>query len=260
MAVYPFFQVDAFTDQALGGNPCAILMNCGELDELTMQALALEMNLSETAFILSASKTDIVVRYFTPAEEIPFAGHPTIATCRALIDFGKLALEDAKTEIKLHIGSLEIPVSIQRRANGQTWITMTQPEPQFLSIHHTEQTAKVFGLLLDDILSGYPIQTVSTGTPQLMIPVRDHAKTFARHFGLPPDTIEDPFTGSATGAMAAYLWQHNLLDERKFIAEQGHWMNRPGRALVEIIGRRDSIQAVKVSGQAVTIARGEINI
>ena len=296
MAVYPFFQVDAFTDQALGGNPCAILMNCGELDELTMQALALEMNLSETAFILSASKTDIVVRYFTPAEEIPFAGHPTIATCRALIDFGKLALEDAKTEIKLHIGSLEIPVSIQRRANGQTWITMTQPQPQFLSIHHTKQTAKVFGLLLDDILPGYPIQTVSTGTPQLMIPVRDHAalkkanmdfsayadlkahsdffsphlfclggvtpdgKTFARHFGLPPDTIEDPFTGSATGAMAAYLWHNNLLDERKFIAEQGHWMNRPGRALVEIIGRRDSIQAVKVSGQAVTIARGEINI
>jgi len=90
--------------------------------------------------------------------------------------------------------------------------------------------------------------------------VTSEGKTFARHFGLPPDTIEDPFTGSATGAMAASLWHYGLLEERKFIAEQGHWMNRPGRALVEIDGARDSIQAVKVSEQAVTIARGELYI
>lgn len=296
MAIYPFFQVDAFTNQALGGNPCAVLMECGDLDEPTMQALALEMNLSETAFILSFSEKDVVVRNFTPAEEIPFAGHPTIATCSALIDSGKLVLKNAKTEIKFHIGSLEIPVRIQQKENRQTWITMTQPQPQFLAIHPAEETVKVFGLSLDDILPGYPIQTVSTGTPQLMVPVRDHAalkktnmnfsayanlkthsdffsphlfclggvtpdgKTFARHFGLPPDTIEDPFTGSATGAMAAYLWHYGLLDESKFIAEQGHWMNCPGRALVEIIGSVDSIQGVKVSGQAVTVARGEIYI
>ena len=296
MAVYQFYQVDAFTEHALGGNPGVVVMETPNLNERTMQALAVEMNLSETAFILSVSEKDVAVRYFTPSEEIPFAGHPTIATCRALIDSGRLVLEKEKTEIKFHIGSLQIPVCIQQKASGQTWITMTQTRPNFLAIHPAEQTVQVFGLSLDDVLLGYPIQTVSTGTPQLMIPVRDHralkkanmdfnayaalkarsdffsphlfclggvtseGKTFARHLGLPPDTIEDPFTGSATGAMAAYLWQYGLLKENKFVAEQGHWMDRPGRALIEIIGARDSIQAVKVSGQAVTIARGELYI
>ncbi len=174
MALHRFYQVDAFTDHALCGNPCVVVMESPDLSENTMQALALEMNISETAFILSVSEKGIAVRYFTPTEEIPFTGHPTIATCCALIDSGRLVLENPKIEIITHIGSLEIPVCIQQQANGQTWITMTQPRHQFLAIHPAEQMVKVFGLSLDDILPRYPIQTVSTGTPQLMIPVRDH--------------------------------------------------------------------------------------
>jgi len=151
-----------------------------------------------------------------------------------------------------------------------------------------------FGLHPDDALHGVPIQIVSTGTPQLMIPVknldalrriqvniplytalRDSTKffsphlfctqgvtpagqTFARHFGLPPDTYEDPFTGSATGGMAAYLWHYGLLESPKFIAEQGHWMNRPGQAFVEVVGSREDIEMVKVGGSAVTVMRGEL--
>jgi trans-2,3-dihydro-3-hydroxyanthranilate isomerase len=84
--------------------------------------------------------------------------------------------------------------------------------------------------------------------------------TFARHFGVPPDTLEDPFTGSATGGMGAYLWHHNLIEEPFFVAEQGHWMSRPGKGFVEIIGPRNNIQNVKVGGQAITILRGKITI
>ena len=84
--------------------------------------------------------------------------------------------------------------------------------------------------------------------------------TFARHFAPPPDLIEDPFTGSATGGMAAYLWYYGLIDEPTFIAEQGHWMNRPGQAEVELLGPRDDIHSVKVGGQAVTVLHGEFTL
>jgi trans-2,3-dihydro-3-hydroxyanthranilate isomerase len=82
--------------------------------------------------------------------------------------------------------------------------------------------------------------------------------TFARHFGTPPDIFEDPFTGSATGGMAAYLWRYDLIEHPRFIAEQGHWMNRPGQATVEVIGPRDEIETVKVGSAAVTVLRGEL--
>ena len=82
--------------------------------------------------------------------------------------------------------------------------------------------------------------------------------TFARHFVEPPDLIEDPFSGSATGGMGAYLWHYNLIDQSAFKAEQGHWMHRPGLATVEVVGPRDDIETVKVGGNAATIVRGEL--
>ncbi len=88
--------------------------------------------------------------------------------------------------------------------------------------------------------------------------ITSEGQTFARHFGLPPDAMEDPFTGSATGGMAAYLWHYGLIDQPSFIAEQGHWMQRSGKALVEVVGPRDDIESVKVGGQAVTVMRGEL--
>jgi trans-2,3-dihydro-3-hydroxyanthranilate isomerase len=83
-------------------------------------------------------------------------------------------------------------------------------------------------------------------------------QTFARHFGVPPDTLEDPFTGSATGGMAAYLWHYGLIQGPRFVAEQGHWMHRPGQANVEVVGPPDAIETVKVGGGAVTVLRGEL--
>jgi trans-2,3-dihydro-3-hydroxyanthranilate isomerase len=83
-------------------------------------------------------------------------------------------------------------------------------------------------------------------------------RTFARHFGLPPDAMEDPATGSATGGMAAYLWRYHLIEQPTFIAEQGHWMKRPSEISVEIIGTHEAIEAVKVGGSAVVVLQGEI--
>ncbi len=294
MTTYPFMWVDAFTDRPLGGNPCAIIFDSDGMDEAAMQAVAKEMNLSETAFVRRSQVADFGVRYFTPAEEIPLAGHPTIATTFALVDSGRLALTGDHTRLSLELKVGSIPVDIYARQGQVERIVMTQKKPVFLTTYPAAKIMPLFGLSEADALPGVPIQTVSTGTPQLMVPVRSHdalrrarmdvaayanlraradffsphlfclggvttaGQTFARHFGTPPDTMEDPFTGSATGGMAAYLWRYGLIDRPTFVAEQGHWLGRPGQASVEIIGPRDDIETVKVGGGAVALVRGEL--
>jgi trans-2,3-dihydro-3-hydroxyanthranilate isomerase len=294
MPTLPIVWVDAFTDRPLSGNPCAVVFDADALDDVTMLAIAGEMHLSETAFVRRSAVADIAARYFTPAEEIPLAGHPTIATIFALVESGRLPLTGSRTTISLELKDGPIPVEILASGSAVTRITMTQRKPRFLATHAPDVIMPIFGLKAADALSGVPIQTVSTGTPQLMIPVatfdalrraavdvpayvayRGHSdffsphlfclegatpegRTFARHFGVPPDTMEDPFTGSATGGMAAYCWRHGLLDSPIFRADQGHWMGRPGHAEVEIIGSRENIEMVKVGGSAVTVLRGQL--
>ncbi len=294
MPNFPFMQVDAFTDLPLAGNPCAIVFDADSLSDDTMLAIAREMNLSETAFVVRSQIADFGARYFTPAEEIPLAGHPTIATVFALIETGRLVLKNDHTAITLELRVGPIRVDIESSQGKVKRIIMSQKKPQFLATYDAAQVLPIFGLTAEDALLNVPIQTVSTGTPQLMIPLRNLAalrraqmniaaynefraradffsphlfclsgvteagQTFARHFGTPPDTLEDPFTGSATGGMAAYLWHHGLIEHPKFIAEQGHWMNRPGQATVEVVGPRDDIETVKIGGSAVTVLRGEL--
>ena len=296
MKEYPFYQVDAFTTKALGGNPCAILLDTDGMDEPTMLAIAKEMNLSETSFVSTSDKSDFRARYFTPAEEIPLAGHPTIATIHALVEAGRIELAGESTKVSLELQVGPIDVEIIAREGVVEQIVMTQKKPQFLETHAPEVVMPIFGLSASDALPDMPIQTVSTGTPQLMIAVKGHdvlqrirmdhsaylalrersdffsphlfclggvtaeGDTFARHFGTPPDTMEDPFTGSATGGMASYLWHYGLIERPTFIAEQGHWMGRPGRAKVEVIGPSVDIEVVKVGGAAVTVLKGQFTV
>jgi trans-2,3-dihydro-3-hydroxyanthranilate isomerase len=294
MPRYPILQVDAFTETPLAGNPCAVIFDADGLDDGEMLALAREMNLSETAFVMGSSQADYKARYFTPAEEIPFAGHPTIAVTHALIETGRLAVESGRHSLRLELSIGLITVDVQSRVGGAPLIVMNQPKPRFLATYTAAEVMPSFGLRAEDTLDGHPIRTVSTGTPQLMIPVRgletlrrarldipsyqalkargdffsphlfclggatEKGRTFARHFGVPPDTPEDPFTGSATGGMAAYLWRYELIDRPHFIAEQGHWMGRPGEAYVEVVGTRPAIRSIRVGGAAVTVFQGEL--
>jgi trans-2,3-dihydro-3-hydroxyanthranilate isomerase len=294
MSSYPFMQIDAFTTMRLAGNPCAVIFDADDLSDATRLAIAREMNLSETAFVVRSDVADFGARYFTPAEEIPLAGHPTISTVFALIDSGRLKLTGDLATISLELRVGPIRVDIESRQGVVRNIVMSQKKPQFLRMYAPEAVMPLFGLTADDVLPGAPLQTVSTGTPQLMIPVydldvlrrinvnavryvalrergdffsshifclrgvTDRGRTFARHFSPPPDVFEDPFTGSATGGMGAYLWHHGLVEQPTFIAEQGHWMRRPGLAQVEVIGPRNDIETVKVGGSAVTVLRGEL--
>jgi trans-2,3-dihydro-3-hydroxyanthranilate isomerase len=294
MKKLPIVQIDAFTTIRYGGNPCAVVFDADELSEAAMQAIALEMNLSETAFVMASDTADVRARYFTPAMEIPLAGHPTIATIYGLISEGRLSIPKMPLTLQLELQAGVILVEVSPPESGRYLITMSQKRPEFLQSYDAATVLPAFGLEESDALDGYPIMTVSTGTPQLMIPlasleslrraqpnvelyesllasgdffsphlfvvggVTERGDTFARHFGLPPDTFEDPFTGSATGGMAAYLWRHGLLSSPTFIAEQGHWMGRPGEAFVEVVGAPEAIETVKVGGHAVEVMKGEI--
>ena len=293
---FPFMQVDAFTHRALGGNPCAVVFDADSIDDDTRQRIAQEMNLSETAFVQQSTCANVGARYFTPDKEIPLAGHPTIATVFALFETGRLELTGSLTRMSLELKVGPIHVEVHACEGIPRRIVMAQMRPQFLASYDARDVLPVFGLAADDVLEGCRPQIVSTGTPQLMIPVNSHAAlrrlrldpeayaalsragdffsphvfalggateagaTFARHLGALPGGAEDPFTGSATGGMAAYLWHYGLIDSPTFTAEQGHWMGRPGTATVEVVGARDAIETVKVGGGAVTVVRGELDL
>ncbi len=289
-------QVDAFTNVPLSGNPCAVVFGADDLSSEQMQSIALEMNLSETAFVLQSDKADFRFRFFTPAEEIPLAGHPTIATVHSLIDEDCLQLTADRTTITVELAAGVIEVEVQSQGGAVQQIVMSQLAPRFMGTSTADAVMPAFNLTPDDCLPDVPLQIVSTGTPQLMIPLKDHDRlrraqvniplyvdlraqlgffsahlfclqgataagdTFARHFGTPPDIPEDPFTGSGTGNMGAYLWHHGLIAKSRFVAEQGHWMGRPGTGYVEVVGSPDGIETVKVGGQAVTVMRGHLRV
>ncbi|WP_133272399.1 PhzF family phenazine biosynthesis protein [Hymenobacter radiodurans] len=295
---YPFLLVDAFTQTALSGNPCAVVFDADELSPETMQKVAREFNQSETVFVRRSATADFGLRYFTPAEELPLAGHPTIAAITALIYAGRLPLAGIHTTLQLELQ--EGPIQIDVLAPGgqkPMHVVMTQRRPVFGAVHEPEVVMPFFGLTPDDLYPGALIQTVSTGTPQLMVLLRNHdalrratppepvsfrkyrassdffsphlfclggatkaGHTFARHFGVPPDTIEDPVTGSATGGMAAYLWHYRYLDTLNFVAEQGHWLDRPGTVQVSVRGSHESIEMVQIGGTAVVVAVGTMRI
>jgi hypothetical protein len=149
------------------------------LDAATMQAIAREQNLSETAFVIRSNVADFGVRYFTPAEEIPLAGHPTIATAFALVDTGRVRLTGERTKITLELRVGPIQVDLFATGAKVQRVVMTQLKPKFLSTYPASEVMPIFGLKPDDALGDRPLQTVSTGTPQLMVPVTGHVRCVA---------------------------------------------------------------------------------
>ena len=287
--------VDAFTTQRYAGNPCGVVTRAEGLTDLQMQAIARELNLSETAFVTPSQRATFRVRFFTPAREIPLAGHPTIATMHALVEEGRIDLSKGPQRIhqELNIGIL--PVDIALDADKNIRVVMTQAKPEFLRRLDRNIFAQALGISPADMLSDVPAHVVSTGTPQAMVPVKsldvlkrlkpnyqhladleelgryfsvhvfaletfDSAhRAHSRHF-LAAQGFEDPVTGSATGGMAAYLWKYGLVREPRYTVEQGHIMGRPGVVQVEIDADGDEPTEVRIAGTAVTVLRGTLTV
>ena len=283
--------VDAFTTTPLHGNACAVVLDARGLDDATMQAIARETNLSETSFVFPGdAESDVNVRYWTPNGEIPLAGHPTIATTHALREAGVFAGRDV---VRLKMPAAVVPVAI--RPGDPVTYAMSQPPPTFLATVPRAEVAAALRLREDDLLAGMTPQTVSTGTPQLMIALASRdaldrvepdrhalfvhaardwfsvhvfargddapAALVARHFADFGDVKEDPFTGSATGGMAAYCARYGIVRERAYVVEQGMHAHRPGRAHVEVDGEPpDAIGRITVAGAAVTVMRATMRL
>ncbi len=144
MPAYPFMQIDAFADRPLAGNPCVVVFEADDLSDETMLAVAKEMNLSETAFVRRSTVADFGARYFTPAREIPLAGHPTIATTFAMVHSGRLPLPANTGTYSLELKDGPITVAVFAEGGVVSQIVMTQRKPKFLTVHDPETGAANF--------------------------------------------------------------------------------------------------------------------
>ncbi len=298
MGGYSFDWVDAFTDTPFGGNGCVVVHDAAGLPLEDRLALVRETSLAECAYLVGSEVADFGARYYLADKEILMAGHPTIATVASLLDRGLVDVSTGATQFTLEVGAGVLPIDVVKVQDG-VQITMTQAAPEFGTVFERAAIAQIYGLHVDDIVSppqvvstGTPFCIVvlkdkdalrraeldvpalhrlqeSSGieNANLMEPFlvtlggeTDTGDTFSRLLLAPPSLPEDPFTGSATGCMAAYLWHHRLIETADFVAEQGHWMGRPGRAHVQVLGPPDAISGVKVGGEGRVLMSGTLHL
>jgi trans-2,3-dihydro-3-hydroxyanthranilate isomerase len=282
-----FYIVDVFAEEKYAGNQLAVVRGGADLPDETLQKIALEMNYSETTFVLSEEEIGggFDVRIFTPGEEVPFAGHPTLGTAY-VIQQEILANPAERITLKLKAGL--VPVTF-----GEI-LWMRQLSPTFGMVLDPASVADTLGLEVADLDDRYPVQGVSTGLPALIVPLRDldalrrckidwerhtevagpgknlyvfcpephdegpgdlSARMFANDLGIP----EDPATGSAAGCLAAYLLEHRYLgtDPVDVHVEQGYEIGRPSLLYLRATSDGNEIQ-VDVGGKVQLVAKGEL--
>jgi trans-2,3-dihydro-3-hydroxyanthranilate isomerase len=285
-------QWDVFSSRPLEGNSLAVFLDGRGLTDAEMQALAKEMNLPETTFILPRD-ADIEreqgtrVRIFTVQEELPFAGHPTLGTAFALRG------QSGAKEVVLELNAGKVPVRFEDTAGQPGFGEMTQLDPTFVMRHEPEAVARVTGLRVEDFDDSLPIETVSTGVAFTVTPLKSLAvmrkfsqidprcaaeylaKTAGKFFYfVTRETVdrearlharmlfyngEDPATGSAAGCSAGWMVAHGVaLPDERVLIEQGVEMKRPSRIFVRASRSDNRIVNVRVGGHSVEIMRGEV--
>lgn len=187
MKEHDFVQVDVFTDVPFGGNPLAVFPEAEGLTSEEMQKLAREMNLSETTFVLppEAPGADFKVRIFTPAVELPFAGHPVVGTHWVLAHLGRVDLKEPVTEVRFELGVGVLPADLEVADGRVDRVVITSDQPRFLTVlEDLTELAAGLGIPAEAITdTGLPVQVVSTGMPTLMVPVRSLAEVQALDAG-----------------------------------------------------------------------------
>lgn len=291
MPRYDFETVDVFTDQRFGGNPLAVFTDASGMDSATMQALAAELNLSETAFVLPPSDpaNDARVRIFNRSAEMPFAGHPSIGTACVLAR--RRDYRGASLKLELTAGLVE--AALQRSATGRvTGARIAAPQPlTTAAILEPAAIAACLGLPTKSVLSDpHPPTEISVGmnfvaaavTPEgiaqavpdiarfretrvqmagsgdrlsLLIYARNADQIHARMFAPLAGTYEDPATGSANAALAAFLVSIDGVEEARFTSRQGAEMGRP--SVLHLTARQTSAGIVAtVAGDCIPMFSG----
>jgi trans-2,3-dihydro-3-hydroxyanthranilate isomerase len=278
--------IDVFTKEPLAGNMLAVFTDARGLNDVEMQKLAKETNLSETTFIFPRekdveAKSGVKVRIFTVSEELEFAGHPTLGTANVL-----RTSNEKQINLDLRVGKIPVVFGDGAGAFGE----MTQRDPEFGRKHKREDIAPLGGLRAEDLRDDLPIQTVSTGMAFMIVPVKSpelmqkleyNAATAQRYldksdakfiFWVCPNAGksprlnarmffyngEDPATGSASGCAAAWMRMYNVSENNeRVLISQGVEMQRPSEIFVSAEKIGDKVTNVRVGGHAVEVGEGE---
>lgn len=288
-----FFIVDVFAEEKYEGNQLGVFRNAKGLTDTQMQKIAKEMNYSETTFILTDEEREggFDVRIFTPQEELPFAGHPTLGTAFVI---QQEILKESVEKLKLNLGVGQIPVTFQYKDGFPDILWMRQKPPAFGEMIDREIMAQCLTLDADALDDRFPVQEVSTGIPFFIVPLKNlgylkkakvdskkffalventkgkapllfcpesyHAendlcvRVFVDYYGIP----EDPATGSANGCLAGYLVKHHyfVADRIDIRVEQGYEIGRPSLLYLKSEEKEKEID-VFVGGKSVMVAKGE---
>lgn len=280
----PFRLVDVFTERPLAGNQLCVVPEPGHIDDDMMQALAREIGFSETTFVTDADGDHYRMRIFTPDEELPFAGHPTLGTAFVMVSEGRVTSPAIQV-----VAAGEIPVEVDLQRG---FATMRQLPPEFgAEFDDLDLVAEACGLSVDDLHPERPPQVVSTGLPPLLAPIADigtlrravrnpsavrevlrrtHADVlylFAEGEGgvtarmFDPGMIgEDPATGSAAGPLGVYLAARGLAGmPGKIVVSQGEHVGRPSELHVEVQPEADSWR-VLVGGGVRVVGDGAFEV
>lgn len=292
--------VDVFTNERFGGNPLAVFTNGRGVAPALMQQIARELQLSETVFVLPPSDTacDWRLRIFTPASELPMAGHPTVGTAFVLAREHLVEITAERSRIVLEEGVGPIPVSFDFDEHGGLFIFMEQPLPTFgPAFPDRALLADLLSLSPDDLLDT-PAEVGSAGVPFLYAPVRTleaigrvklrldlwerhlqhfsapHLLVFTPETALPDSTVharmfapamgiaEDSATGAAAGPLGDYLVRHGLMpaDAELLVVEQGFEMGRRSFLHIRLSQRDGALARVQVGGQCVAVGEGVIEV
>lgn len=292
MQALRFKQVDAFTARPFFGNPVAVVLDADDLSSQEMQRIAAWTNLSETTFVLKPTIPEPAyrLRIFTPGHELPFAGHPTIGSCHAVVEAGVATPVDGRLVQECGAGDLPLRIT---GAGSERWIHVEAPEaklvgefpelalaisaalgrriaatpaptafrngPSWLFVHFEEESevaslapnlSAVAELSLQHAVSGIAAFSFVESGDFAV-----HMRCFAPAFGV----SEDPVTGSANAALPAYLAHHGLLEQvgKEYLATQATEMGRDGRVRVRVLDDRGRSE---IGGQAITVVEGELRI
>ncbi|MET9768682.1 PhzF family phenazine biosynthesis isomerase [Streptomyces sp. NPDC006415] len=281
MDTYEYVVADVFTDVPLEGNPTAVFLEASGLSAERMQRIAREMHLSETVFVLPAEADgDVRVRIFTPVNELPFAGHPTLGTAVVLGE-----LNPAK-ELRMETAMGTVPFELERDGEGRARAAgMWQPVPTWEPYDRADELLTALDLVSAG--STLPVEVYHNGPRHVFVGLDsvaalsavepDHrglaklpdmaANCFAgegtrwrlRMFSPAYGVVEDAATGSAAGSLAVHLARHGLVPFGEWIEiRQGVEMGRPSTMRARAMGTPERIDAVEVAGAAVIVARGTL--
>ena len=293
--------LDVFTDRQFGGNQLAVFPDPPQdLPTVAMQNIAKELNLSETTFVFPPLDPahDYRLRIFTPAAELPMAGHPTVGAAFALARLGAIGVSAGERTIVFEEGVGPIAVTIHADDRGNpTEVWMRQPIPQFLDVYENRTAiTEILSLTPADLRADVPIQVVSSGLPFLYIvlnslhaiqrirfqhdkwmdqlagtnaenvfvttteTVYEKSTVHSRMFAPGLGIAEDPATGSASGPLGAFLLKHGLVQSGDMISEQGFEMGRPSFVRIKVTWDRIVFTHVAIGGECAYVGYGTLII